>query len=351
MAEPLRTTCIGAFPKPDYVPTPDWFREGGTGLSDPTQAYEAYLGSLPSDIDQILDRATQEVVRDQVEVGIDIPTDGEVRRENYIHYQCRNFQGIDFQNLTRKVLRNGAWIANLPTIVGPIQAGPPILARDFRIAQAATDRPVKITLPGPLTMTDSTVDAYYGDDARLGADLAAALNREVLALVDAGCTWIQVDEPVFARRPDDALAFGFENLERIFHGVPAHVTRTVHMCCGYPDYLDQEDFQKADADAYFRLAPAIDDSSIQVISIEDAHRHNDLRLLEHFQHTTVIFGSVAIARSRLEPVEEIRARLRAALEHIDRERLIVGPDCGLGYLGRDLALAKLRNMVTAASLV
>lgn len=351
MPEPLRTTCIGAFPKPEYVPTPDWFREGGTGLSDPTRAYDAYLRNLPPDIDQILDRATVEVVRDQVNVGIDIPTDGEVRRENYIHYQCRNFGGIDFQNLSHKVLRNGAWTANLPTIVGPIQPGPPILARDYRVAQSATDRPVKITLPGPLTITDSTVDAYYGDDARLGADLAAALNQEVLALVEAGCTWIQVDEPVFARRPDDALAFGFENLERVFHGAPAHVIRTVHMCCGYPDYLDQEDFQKADAEAYFRLAPAIDDSSIQVISIEDAHRHNDLRLLERFRRTTVIFGSIAIARSRLETVEEIRVRLQAALEHIDRERLIVGPDCGLGYLGRDLALAKLRHMVTAASLV
>ncbi len=344
----LRTTTIGAYPKPDYVPTPDWFRQGGPGLSSPTRAYNEYLKHLPDNIVELLDRGTQEVVQEQVSLGIDIPTDGEVRRENYIHYQCRNFEGFDFEHLTRKVGRQGAWIAELPTIVGPIRAGTPILPRDYRIAQAATDRPVKMTLPGPLTITDSTADAYYGDDRRLGADLAAALNQDVLALAEAGCRWIQIDEPVFARRPDDALAFGFENLERVFHGLPAHVIRTVHMCCGYPDYLDQEDFQKADRSVYFRLADPIEASSIQVISLEDAHQHNDLSLLEHFRTTTVIFGSVAIARSRVETVDEIRERIGQALEHIDKERLIVGPDCGLGLLPRPIVHAKLRNMSQAA---
>ncbi len=345
---PLRTTTLGAYPKPDYVPTPDWFRTGGTGSQAPTRAYDEYLRHLPENIQEILDRGTREIVQEQVALGIDIPTDGEVRRENYIHYQCRHFQGIDFQTLTPKASRQGAWVAELPTIVGPIRPGDPILPQDYRAAQAATDRPVKMTLPGPLTITDSTADAYYNDDARLGADLAAALNREARALAQAGCTWIQVDEPVFARRPDDALAFGFENLERVFHGLPSHVTITVHMCCGYPDYLDQEDFQKADPEAYFRLAPAIEDSSIQIISLEDAHRHNDLRLLEHFRTTTVALGSIAIARSRVEPVEEIQERLSQALEHIDPERLMVAPDCGLGLLPRELVRAKLANMVAAA---
>ncbi len=103
----LLTTTIGAYPKPDYVPTPDWFREGGAGLSNPTEAYQKYLASLPDNIEEILDRGTQEVVNDQVHVGVDIPTDGEVRRENYIHYHCRHIDGIDFSNLTQKVSRQG----------------------------------------------------------------------------------------------------------------------------------------------------------------------------------------------------------------------------------------------------
>lgn len=343
----LLTTAIGAYPKPDYVPTPDWFRVGGTGTEAPTKAFDEYLENLPDDIDELHDRATHEVIQDQVNVGIDIPTDGEIRRENYIHYQCRNFDGFDFANLTKVSLRNGAWVAEVPTITGPIHARDPILPRDYAIAQAATSHPVKITLPGPMTISGSTADAYYRDEAKLGAALAKALNQEVLALAAAGCTWIQIDEPLFARNTDKALAFGFENLERCFDGLPDHVTRTVHMCCGYPDRLDQDDFAKADPMAYFRLADGIDASSIQAVSIEDAHRYNDLTLLEKFRKTAVIFGSIGIARTRVETVEEIEARLRQALEHIDADRLIVGPDCGLGMLPREIVLAKLENMVTA----
>ena len=123
------------------------------------------------------------------------------------------------------------------------------------------------------------------------------------------------------------------------------------MCCGYPDYLDQENFQKADQMAYLKLSDAIEDSSIQAISLEDAHRHNDLSLLEHFKTTTLMLGVIAIASSRIETVTEITERLQAALQHIDANRLIVTPDCGLGYLDRKLALAKLTNMVLAAKSV
>ena len=347
----LLTTTIGAYPKPDYIPTPDWFREGVAGLSNPTEAYHKYMANLPDDIEEILDRGTQEVVNDQVNVGVDIPKDGDVRRENYIHYHCRHIDGIDFSDLAQKVSRQGAWVANLPTVTGPLKARNHFLPRDYRIAQAATDRPVKITVPGPMTITDSIADVYYNDDKRLGAALAAALNEEILPLAEAGCSWIQVDEPVFARKPDTAIDYGFENLERCFQGVPDHVARAVHMCCGYPDYLDQENFQKADQMAYFQIADAIEDSSIRAISIEDAHRHNNLSLLEHFKTTTVMLGVVAIAKSRIETVEEITDRLQAALNHIDADRLLAAPDCGLGFFNRKLALAKLENMVTAAKAV
>ena len=343
----ILTTAIGAFPKPDYVPTPDWFRVGNSS----TRAFQDYLQNLPPDIEEIHDRATREAVRQQVALGIDVPTDGEIRRENYINYQCRNFDGFDFENLTRVTLRNGAWTAEVPTIRGTIRANEPILPRDYHIAQAATENPVKLTLPGPMTITGSTYDAFYHDEAKLGADLAAALNQEVLALAAAGCKWIQIDEPVFARNPDKALDFGFENLERCFTGLPDDVERVVHMCCGYPEYLDQTDYVKAEPRVYFELAGAIDWSSITAVSLEDAHRYNDLSLIEQFQNTKLIWGSVAIADSRVETVSEIASRLEAVLQHIVPERLMVAPDCGLGYLTDELVQQKLRNMAEAVSLV
>ena len=213
-------------------------------------------------------------------------------------------------------MRGGTYAANLPTIVSSVRARDEFLVRDWRRAQVCTERPVKMTMPGPMTISDTTADTHYQDPVRLGADLAAALNHEVRALAQAGCRHIQIDEPLFARKPDQALAYGFENLERAFHGCPKGVARTVHMCCGYPDRLDNPDYPKADPDSYRRIASTIEDSTIDAVSLEDAHRHNDLSLLESFQVTTVILGVVTIAKRRVEEVDEIRSRLLSALEHL-----------------------------------
>jgi len=333
------------------VPVPDWFQEGSTTKEDPTKAYETYLRTRQDQIEALLDKATREVVEEQVRIGIDIPSDGEIRRENYIYYHCRHLNGIDFLELTKKTMRSGSWTGSVPTITGPIQAKDHFLPRDWQIAQAVTDKPVKMTIPGPMTITDSIADAYYGDEKTLGQNLADALNAEIRELVKAGCRWIQVDEPLFARESEKALAYGIENLERCFKGVPKEVTRAMHMCCGYPDVVDNEKFPKAPPEAYFKLAPVIDKAKIDAVSIEDAHRYNDLSLLELFRNTMVIFGVIAIARSRVETIEEIVFRLKGALEHIEPQRLMAAPDCGLGMLNRDIVLAKLSNMVKAAQKV
>ena len=348
---PIQTTAIGAYPKPDYVPIPDWFQEETTVAQDPTRALDDCRECYDLELEDLLDRATQAVVLEQVQLGIDIPSDGEVRRENYIHYHCRNLAGIDFSSLTRKAMRNGQWVAAVPTIRGPVRAGDGFLVRDWQVAQAVTEKPVKITLPGPLTTIDSTYDDYYNDERCLAADLAMALNREVDRLARADCRHIQIDEPLFAREPDKALGFGIENLERCFYGVPSDVQRTLHICCGYPDRLDSEQYEKAPLQSYFRLAPALDEAALDVISIEDAHRHNDLTLLELFKRRTVILGVIGIARSRIESVEEMASRLQQSLDHIDKERLMAAPDCGLGMLSRQQVQAKLANMVAAAQLV
>ena len=156
-------------------------------------------------------------------------------------------------------------------------------------------------------------------------------------MATAGCQWIQIDEPVFAHYPDKALAFSVDLLDRCFAGLP--------------DHLDNEDYPKADRHVYFRLADALEAATVNAISIEDAHWHNNLRLLEAYPTKTIILGSVAIARSRVEPVAEIEARLQAALQHIDAHRLMAAPDCVLGMLDRKTAFAKMQNLAKAASRV
>lgn len=348
---PLQTTCIGAYPKPGYVPVRDWFQ--GESHNESTGDYESQLASVGSDAaEAIFRRAAGEVIADQVSAGIDVPTDGEVRRENYIHYHCRHLEGFDFVNRTRTTARDGACEIDLPTIRGPIKPkGHHFLPNDFKAAQAFTDRPLKVTVPGPLTIADTSANAHYEDPEKLGADLADAINFEVRALADAGCKVIQIDEPLFARKSAQALDYGVEQLMRCFHGLPDGVAKVMHMCCGYPNYLDQKDYAKADPQSYFVLADAVDAAGIDQVSIEDAHRHNDLALLERFTRTKVVFGAVAIAKSRVETSEEIETRLREALKHIDSDRLIAAPDCGLGFLDRERAWQKLRNLCLAAQRV
>ncbi len=343
---PLTTTCIGAYPKPDYVPIRDWFQVdlGAENYND--EVIKKW--SEGAEIQAVLDRATADVVGDQISCGVDVPTDGEVRRENYVHYQCRHFEGFDFDNLTKRVLRNGAYNTALPTIRARIGAGDTsTLVRDWQVAEKAAARPVKITIPGPMTISDTTADVFYNDAPALARDLADALNAQVRALAEAGCRYIQVDEPIFARKPDAALAYGIETLERCFHGVPDDVTRVVHMCCGYPSKLDDVDYPKADQASYVQIAQGVDGVTDQ-ISIEDAHRHNPADLFARFERSSLIVGFVTIASSRVEPVEEIRARMQEVLQHLPPERLIAAPDCGLGFLGRDLAMQKLTNLSQAA---
>lgn len=340
----VTTTTIGSYPKPDYLRIPNFVPKH----PDPTRRHSEYLASRTEEDLVLLERATRENVTHQVDAGIDIPTDGETPRSHYVHYHLMQLGGIDFVNLTKRVTRGGAWEAKFPTIVDDITVGEHFLVDDWKRAQAATDRPVKMTLPGPMTIMDSVVDKHYSDDQTLAAALADALNYEAKALADAGCRHIQIDEPVFARKASAALEWGGTMLERAFNGIDDTVTRTVHICCGYPSAVDLDDFPKAPREAYFDLAAMLDAAAIDCVSIEDAHRYNDLSLLDAFKQTRVILGVVQIAATRIETVDEISERLRGALGHIDKERLLAGPDCGLAMLDRDIVFQKLSNMCRAA---
>lgn len=348
---PLSTTVIGCFPKPSYLNIPDWFNP--TFLKDFSKNHTRFLQNCTSfETEKLITRAMKEIVQLQNEAGIDVVTDGEIRRENYIHYFCRKLKGFDFHNFIPKRIRSDAATILVPQIIGEVlpRENEPWVWKEWKNAQdLLTEVPMKITLPGPMTIIDSVVDQYYNNVKTLGSVLAKILNMEIRALVSAGCKYIQVDEPVLMRYPDEALEYGIDQLSSCFNGVSAaDVVKTVHLCCGYPNYLDQEDYKKADKDGYLRLADKLDAAGFDEISIEDAHRHNDLSLFEHFKKSKIVLGSVKIASSRVESVDEIRKRLQQVLTVLPPERLIVAPDCGLGFLPTEIAKQKLCNMVEAA---
>ena len=346
----MLTTVIGAYPKPDYLKITDWFNaKGGTDTATPTKFYEEEIKKMGADAEAIFDKAAKEVIKDQLDCGIDIITDGEIKRENYIHYHCRHLNGVDFNTLTEKVARTGNYKCWLPTITNKISAADPFLVDEWKSNQSLSNKPVKVTIPGPMTITDTIANTHYTSDEEMGYDLAIAINVEIKRLVDAGCKYIQVDEPLFARKPDNALAFGIKNLEKCFEGINQNnVEKITHICCGYPDKIDAVNYPKAPLDSYKKIAKALDSSKIDSVSLEDAHRYNDLSLLKNYKNTKIIFGVIKIASSKIETVEEIENRMKETLKFISKEQLIVAPDCGLGHLSRELAIKKLKIMSLAA---
>ena len=346
----MLTTVIGAFPKPKYLKITDWFNaQGGTDTANPTKFYEEEIKKIGPEVEKIFLKATKQIILDQEECGIDIVTDGEVRRENYIHYHCRHLEGIDFNKLSEKVARTGNYKCWLPTITNRIKAKEEFLVSEWKHNQSLTSRPVKVTIPGPMTISDTIANTFYKSDDEMGYDLAIAINAEIKRLVNVGCKFIQVDEPLFARKPKNALDFGIKNLEKCFEDINQNdVEKITHICCGYPNKLDVVDYPKAPLDSYKKIAKSLDNSKIDTVSIEDAHRYNDLKLLKDYNQTKIIFGLIKIANSKIETVEEIEERIKEALKFISKDQLIAAPDCGLGHLDRKLAMTKLKVMSLAA---
>ena len=346
----MLTTVIGAYPKPSFLQLPDWFNaEGGTDTLKPTVNYDDAIKKMGQEAESIFLKAAKEVIDDQIECGIDIITDGEVRRENYIHYHCRHITGVDFNTLTEKIARTGNYKCWLPTIVAKVEAQDSFLVHDWKVSQKLSSKPVKITIPGPMTIADTIANTYYKSDDKMGFDLAGVINVEIKRLQKAGCKYIQVDEPLFARKPQQAIDFGIDNLAKCFEGLEnTEIEKITHICCGYPDKLDVINYPKAPLDSYKKIAKALDASLIDSVSIEDAHRYNDLELLRNFTKTKVIFGLIKIASSQIETKEEIENRVLEALNYIDKKQLIAAPDCGLGHLPRQLAIEKLKIMVDVA---
>ena len=347
---PLTSTVIGSFRKPDYLAEiiSDWFTVSQETHEYILQYNEVSKRNSPEEMEEVVLKASSEILKLQREIGIDVVTDGEMRRENYVYYFCRKLNGFDFEKLTKVSPRNGAYTAKVPTITGPVSSKEkdPWIWKEWLTSQKMSKNPVKVTLPAPLTIINTVMNEYYKDNEKeINEILVKEINREVVALSKAGCKYIQIDEPVMVRFPEKALSFGINNLKKCFVGVSEGTTKVVHLCCGYPLYLDQKDYQKADPSAYFQLAEKLDDAGFDEISIEDAHRHNDLSLFDLFKKSKIVLGVVQAASSRVESVEEIQDRVKEVLKHVPRERLIIAPDCGLGFLPEDIMKKKLQNMV------
>jgi 5-methyltetrahydropteroyltriglutamate--homocysteine methyltransferase len=230
----MQTTVIGSYPKPESLKLPDWF-ERQTSYS--CVRHTSFL-NLTTDLDDLLLKATKDVIEEQTALGLDVITDGEIRRENYIYYLCRHLNGISFDHITPLPIRNGACHIQAPTIVSEIKPqARSKTTEDWQSAQSMSSVPVKATIPGPMTISDSVADGFYYNEDKLSSDLVTAINHEIRTLAAAGCKHIQIDEPLMARKPGLALSKGIQNIELCFANIPDTVEKTVHICCGYPNYL------------------------------------------------------------------------------------------------------------------
>ena len=286
----MQTTVIGSYPKPPYLNLPDWFQKH----VDVTISTNEFLANTAHpNLENNINRAIEEVIVEQKDLGISVITDGEITRENYIYSFCRSLNGIDFENLTAKSVRTDADIINCPTITAKLSPKENTFHSDewafSNTIAKKHNKLLKFTLPGPMTISDSLFNKFYKDEKQLCTDLAILLRQEVLHLKEMGCTNIQIDEPLFARKPENALDWGIDLIDMIVKDIEG-VFFVCHMCCGYPQYLDQTDYKKAPKSSYDILVERLDKSNIDAISIEDAHCHNqDLSFLQKIKSKKVVF--------------------------------------------------------------
>jgi 5-methyltetrahydropteroyltriglutamate--homocysteine methyltransferase len=333
----LPTTVIGSLPQPDWLVDRERLR---SSLPPRVRAKELWRVGEPY-LAQAQDDATALAIADQERAGVDIVTDGEIRRESYSNRFATALEGVDIDNPAMVPGRAGGMNA-VPRVVGPIRRTRPVEVDDLRFLRARTDRTVKITLPGPFTMSQQAHNEAYADEAELAMDLAAAVNEEVLDLFAAGADVVQIDEPWLQARAEKAREFAIPAIDRALAGAPG--TTVLHTCFGYAAVVHEK------PPGYPFLAE-LADCAADALAIEAAQPRLDPAMLEPIAAKTVIVGVLDLADPDPETPEQVAERIEAALTVVAPERLQVGPDCGMKYLSRDLAFAKLRALVEGARIV
>jgi 5-methyltetrahydropteroyltriglutamate--homocysteine methyltransferase len=335
----LQTTVVGSYPQPGWLVNRDYLRDHLPPRVRDLGWWRIPLEQLP----EALDDATRLAIQDQEAAGIDILSDGEQRRESYSNYFATALDGVSIAPPGQAVDRTGR-VVPVPRIIGPVGRSRPIAVRDVEFLRRHTRRPIKITLPGPFTVTQQAQDDRYGDPRRLALDVARALNEEAHDLAAAGADVIQFDEPYMEARPENALAYGIEALGHAVNGIPA--TTAVHICCGYAHFVHD----KAGKPHYAVLS-ALRDTDVQQISLEAAQPRLDPSLLADLPGKAFIYGVLDLSTVQIESAETVAERIRAALPYVSPDRLLPAPDCGLKYLDREIAYGKLVALVEGARIV
>jgi len=324
----LATTSVGSFPRPAW-------------LAD-TKRSEAMFRMSGAPLTEALDDATVVVLREQEELGLDILTDGEMRRTHFIFHIAGTWDGIDTKTLVNKaVYRNRAANRMVPRITGKIARRAAASVGDLRAAKSHTARPLKMAVPGPMTVVDSAANEFYGHEDELAMDVAAAINAELRDLQAAGCEVLQIDEPAMTRYHDKVVAYGAKALDRCLDGIT--VPTVVHLCYGYPGGGDRQHHYE-----YADLLPHLMQTRIGGFTVEFGRSSFDPQVLKMCGDRIVMFGCVDPGDSPAPTVEAIERRVAEALEHINPKQVWLAPDCGLMTISRALAHEKLKAMVAAA---
>jgi len=335
----LPTTVVGSYPQPD------WLVDREALVHRPPPRVRAKdIWRIPEPLlERAQDDATILAIRDMERAGLDIITDGEIRRESYSNRLATALEGIDNDHPFEGKGRTGRPML-VPRIVGPIRRTRPVELRDMEFLRANTDRRTKITLPGPFTMLQQAKDDYYGDEEAAAMDYAAAVNEEIKALVAAGAEVIQLDEPYMEAQPDKARRYALKAIDCALAGIAA--TTAVHLCFGYAYVVARKQI----GGGYSFLAE-LEGCSVKQVSIEAAQPRLDLAILRDLPSKTVILGVIDMGDPRIETPETVAGRIRKALDYVSPERLVIAPDCGMKYLSRATAFGKLKAMVDGAALV
>ena len=333
----LPTTVVGSYPQPGWLVDQEKLRARGVPR---IRAPEIWRVDEPH-LAEAQDAATLMAIRDMEQAGIDIITDGEIRRESYSNYFALSLDGVDRVKPGEVIGRTGLPTA-VPRVIGRISRAGPVEVRDVAFARANTNRQVKITLPGPFTMTRQAKNEFYADDAELAMDLAAALNEEIRELKAAGADVIQLDEPWMQAFPDEARRFAIPAINRALEGIEG--TTVVHLCFGYAATV-------SDKPTGYSFLPELTAAAAKQISIEAAQPKLDLAILRELEGKVVMLGVLDLGSAEVETPEIVAARIRKGLEVLPAERIVPAPDCGMKYLPRDRAIGKLRALAEGAAIV
>jgi 5-methyltetrahydropteroyltriglutamate--homocysteine methyltransferase len=333
----LPTTVVGSYPQPEWLIDRDLLKTMVPRVRVPE------IWRVPdAHLEQAQDDATLLAIRDMERAGIDIITDGEMRRESYSNHFATALDGIDLDNPATIAGRSGQPV-KVPRITGRIRRRHPVEVRDVAFLRRNTGRTIKITLPGPFTMSRQAKNEFYADDEELALDLAAAVNEEAHDLKRAGADIIQLDEPWIETAPDVAARYALKAIDRALAGVPGPTA--LHMCFGYAQLV-----QDKSRGRYAFLEP-LADSAVDQISIEAAQPKLDLGVLKSISRQTVILGVLDLGTPAIESADEVAARIRRGLEHMPADRLVPAPDCGMKYLPRNIAFEKLQALVQGTAIV